>query len=61
MLLLLLFLMLMMTMMTVCLQWGVRGGVLYSGSQADTSTTTEGEGEGGSEEVLLIELFTCET
>jgi hypothetical protein len=31
---------------------------LYSGSQADTSTTTEGEGEGGSEEVLLIELFT---
>ena len=45
MLLLLLILMMMVMMMmltlmtTVCLQWGVRGGVMYHGSQAGTSTT----------------------
>jgi hypothetical protein len=60
-LLLVMMMMMMMLMMTVCLQLGVRGGVVYSGSQVDTSTTTEGEVEGGSEGDLLIELVTCET
>ena len=60
-LLLLLLLIMMMMVMTVRAHWDVLEGAVHSGWPADTSTTTAGQGEGGSEGHLLMEEVTCDT